>query len=81
MLCTRAGKSAVEGKAIHLAGPSVLDQASPTEKRQRAREWGDTQVSGLDYLVPQTFLLSDLYPGIFLDSDAIADIEPYQSDI
>lgn len=81
MFCTRAGKSTAEGQAIHLAGPCLLDQNSPIGKRQRARGWGSTHVSGLDYLVPQPFLLSDLYPGVILDSDAMALIKQYQSHI
>lgn len=58
-----------------------LGSGFSTWKETRARGWGCTPVSGLDYLVPQPFLLSDLYPGVILDSDAIALIEQYQSDI
>lgn len=77
MFCTKARKSAAEGKAIHLVDPPLLDQDSPTGKRQRARGRG-TQVSRLDYPVTQPFLLSDSYLVTVLDSGAMTDIEQYQ---
>lgn len=46
VFCTRAGKSAAEGEAIHLAGPSLLENRDKGQRRERR---GQGTLKHLDY--------------------------------
>lgn len=74
MFCTRAGKSAAEGKTVHMVNPSLLDQDSPTGKRQRARAMEALKCLDWTTRSPSP---SCCQTHTHIDSDAMGDIEQY----